>query len=121
MGITSFICTLIVYSIRPDSETLQIGVPKRRCERDIDRIAAAGHENASDARCVEARVEGVPLMIEINFKPRAEIHCGRHRRNANVTEISSAIARRHSHAAAERYRQMREIPAHARAFSKDVE
>src|SRR5258708_4151662 len=107
--------------VRPHAKTVEIGVAKGCGQRDIDGVAAPRHQNPPDPRRVEARIEGVPLMIEIHFKPCAEVHRGRHRWYSDIAEIARGVARGDAHAAAKCNRQMVEITADARAFSEDVE
>src|SRR6202034_895164 len=90
--------------------------PERGRDRDVGRVAAARHQNAADARNVMARIERVPAIAEINLEPGGEIHRRLVRRDADVGEISGAIARRTVHAAAERDGEMGKVAADAAAF-----
>ena len=43
-------------------------------ERHVDCVAAAGHEQATNAGLVVAGVEGVPGVAHVHFEPRREVH-----------------------------------------------
>ena len=53
---------------------------------------------------------------QIDLEPAGEIHRRIHRRYADIAQIAGAVARRDIHAAAERDRQMGEVPTHAGAL-----
>src|SRR5262249_58493767 len=83
------------------------------CPKDVvmavGRIASSRNQDASDARRIVSGVERVPAAAEIGLEPGAEIHRIGFLRNADVAEISGAIARGHIHAAAEGDGKMREV------------
>ena len=89
-------------------------------ERHVGGVPAARHHDPADARRVVACIEGVPAAAEIDLEPGAEIHRLGFGRNADVAEISGAIARRDVHAAAQRDRQMGKVAAHPATFDQDV-
>ena len=86
---------------------------ERGHDRDVGGVASACHQDAADARLVVAGIERVPAAAEIDFEPSAEIHRRRVERHADVAEIAGAVARRNVHAAAQRDREVGEVPAHA--------
>src|SRR4029079_3418317 len=90
---------------------------RMRAERGRDGhvggVAPTRDENAANTRNIVARIERVPAAVEEHLEPGAEIHRGRVGRNADIAEITGAIARRDVHAAAKRDSEMREVAAHA--------
>ena len=86
---------------------------KRGDNGDVGGVAPPPHQDAADARAVVARVECIPAIAEIDLEPGGKIHWRRVWRHADVAEITSAIARRYIHAAAQCDRQMSEVTADA--------
>ena len=68
-----------------------------------------------------AWIEGVPVSAKVSLEPRTEIHRVGDRRDADITEIAGSVTCRNIHAAAECYRQMREIAADANPLVKGIE
>src|SRR3954451_1925229 len=64
--------------------------------------AASRPRAMADAGNVVAGIERIPAAAEIDLEPGAEIHRIRLRRNADVAQITGAIARRDVHAATQR-------------------
>src|SRR5512135_2263841 len=60
--------------VRPHPEALQDARPERGTEGDIDRVPAPRHQDASDARHVVPRVEGIPMPIEPRLEPGGKVH-----------------------------------------------
>ena len=83
-----------------DREPGERALTKSGADRDIGGIAPAGHKDPANSRLIVSRVEGVPARAEIDFKPGAEIHRRRVRRDADIAEVAGAIARRDVHAPA---------------------
>src|SRR5215213_8472619 len=102
--------------IRNDIEAYKHARPEDRRKRDIRGVAPTRHQDPADARRVVAGIEGVPMATEIDFEPGAEIHRRIDRRNTDIAEISRAVPGGDVHAAAERDREMGEIPAHPPAL-----
>ncbi len=94
--------------------------PKFVVDGDIGGVAAAGHDDAADARDVVPGVEGVPAAAEIDFEPAAEIH-RQHDRHADVAHVAGDVARGDVHAAAEGDGEMTEIAADAARIVVNVE
>src|ERR1700722_14200662 len=80
-------------------ETRQRVRSKRGRDRHIRGIATARHQDPSDPWRVEAGIEDMPLAAQISLEPAGEIHRRIHRRDADVAQITSAIACRYVHAA----------------------
>ena len=93
---------------------------ERGHDRNVGGIAPACHQDAADARFVVARIECVPVLAEINFEPGAEIHCGFVERYADIAEIAGTVSRRNVHAAAQRDREVSEVPAHAASLGMGI-
>src|SRR5262249_26233713 len=91
-----------------------------RTERDVGSVAPSGHHDATDTRNVVPSIESMPAAAKIDLKPGAEVHRLGLGRNADVTKIPSAIARRNVHAAAQRDRQMGKVAAYPAALDHDV-
>src|SRR5262249_13616744 len=87
----------------------EVAMPEGRRDGDVGRIASSRNQDASDARRIVSGVERVPAAAEMGLEPGAEIHRIGFLRNADVAEISGAIARGHIHAAAEGDGKMREV------------
>ena len=102
--------------IGPDLEVFHGMQAEGVADGDIGGIAAAGHQDASDARGIVARVEGEPLAAEIGFEPAGEIARSKGRLGADVAEVSGAVAGGNVHAAAEGDGQVGEVAADAAAF-----
>src|SRR5450432_1805861 len=85
-----------------DLEPRQWRGPEGRRDCDIGGVAAARHDDASDARMIVPGVQGKPPPAEIDLEPGAEIHRRGIDRHADIAEITGAIARGNVHAAAER-------------------
>jgi hypothetical protein len=62
----------------------------------------------------------VPAAAEIGFEPSAEIHWGIVERHADIAEVAGAVARRNVHAAAQRDREVSEVPAHAASLVMNI-
>src|SRR5271163_427994 len=69
---------------------------------------------------IVTRVHRVPTPIEEDLEPSAEIHRIDVDRNADVAEITGAIAGGNVHAAAECNREMGEVAADADAFAHGI-
>ena len=85
-------------------------------ERHVRGIAALRNEDATDSGCVVARVRGVPTVAQINFNPCGKIHRRVRRREADVSNVTGAIARRDVQATAEGHCKMRVVAANTAAF-----
>lgn len=107
--------TQLLHLIRPDPEALQNMRAEGIDQRDIGGIVPPCHDNSADAGSVVAGVECVPLAIEPDFDPGAEIHRVDDG-DADVAEMAVDIAGRDVEAAAEGQRQMGEVAADADTF-----
>ena len=85
-------------------------------ERHVRGIAALRNEDAPDSGGVVARVKGVPTVAQINFNPCGKIHGRVGRREADVSDVTGAIARRDVQATTESDGEMREVAANAASF-----
>ena len=89
-------------------------------EGDVAGVAAARHGEAADAGGVEAGVEGEPGRaigsLEEDLEPSGEVHGGVDGGEADVAEISGAVAGGDIEAAAEGYGGMGEVAADALFF-----
>ena len=101
--------------VREDLEIRKLARSKRSDNGNIGGVAPTGHQNAPDTRRIVPSIEGVPAP-KIHLKPGTKIHWIGFRRHTNVSEVTSAVARRHIHAAAERNRDVREVSADAPTF-----
>ena len=99
-----------------DRELGERALTKSGADRDIGGIAPAGHKDPANSRLIVPRVEGVPARAEIDFKPGAEIHWRRVRRDADIAKVAGAISRRDVHAPTQGNGQMRKIPANTASF-----
>ena len=70
---------------------------------------------------IVARVESPPAILEIDLKPRAEIHRPGEAGQADVAEVAGGVARGNVHGAAEGDGQVLEVAAYADALRVDVE
>ena len=95
-------------------------MPKRSGHRHIGGIPPRRHEYTANPGLVVAGVEGPPTALEIDFKPRTEVHWKDHR-DADIAQIASGIACRNVECAAKSDRKMLKVAAYADAFSEDVE
>src|SRR5512144_690390 len=102
--------------VRPHPEALQDARPERGAEGDIDRVPASRHQDASDARHVVPRVEGIPMPIEPRLEPGGKVHRPVRRRGANVAQIPRAIARWDIQAPAEGDGEVGKVAADAGSF-----
>src|ERR1700679_3580121 len=62
-------------------------------------FATPRHQYPAGPRCVIAWIKGLPAATQIGFKPRTEIHRCIGRRQPDITDITTAIARRNIHRA----------------------
>src|SRR4029453_9937953 len=106
--------------VRPDRETRKRVGTERVADRHIRRIASTGDEHAADPRDVVPRVKRVPAPSDIRLKPGGKIHRTIRRWDADVAEITRAVASRNVHAAAECGRQIPVIAAPAFAFLQSL-
>src|SRR5208282_4106964 len=79
---------------------------------------APRHQHAAYARHIVARVEQMPTAADPGLEPCGEIAGRKRRWRPDVAQIACAVARRDIHAAAEGDRQVRVVPADARAFAE---
>ena len=93
---------------------------ERSYERNIGRVASARDDDSADARDIVARIKRVPLTIQENFDPGAEIH-GVDDGHADVAEMAVDVARGNVEAATEGQREMSEVAADANALVERLE
>src|SRR6202044_3938762 len=94
-------------------ESRECARAERSYDCDVGGVAPSCHQDPSDARVVVARIEGVPTIPKIDFEPGAEVHWRVVGGHADIAEIAGAVARWHVHAAAQRDREVGEVPAYA--------
>ena len=94
-------------------EIFQQGWTEGGGEGDIDGIAAARHHDSSNARVVVAGIKGVPVAVEEDLGPGAEIHGSGIDRYADVAEITRGISGGDVEASQKGDQQMRKITADA--------
>jgi len=80
-------------------------------QRHVCGVAALRDEDTTDPGGVVARVKGVPTVAQINFNPCGKIHRSVRRRQADVSDVTSAIARRNVQATAKGDCKMRVVAA----------
>ncbi len=80
---------------------------------NISGISALRNEYAPKPDAIVTGIEGVPAFSEIDLHPGSKIHRRVRRRNPDIAHITRAIPRGDVETAAERDREMREIPANA--------
>src|SRR5271168_3829326 len=85
-------------------------------QRHVRRVAALRNEDTADPGGIVARVKGVPTVAQINFNPRGKIHGRVGRREADLSDVTGAIARRDVQATAEGDCKMRVVAANTAAF-----
>src|SRR5690349_15380020 len=112
--------SLLIHFVGPDLEGLQGIRAEGVADGHVGGVAAAGDQYAPDARNVVARVEGVPVAVEISFEPAGKIHRPVGRRRAHVAEIASAVTRGDVHAPAKGDRQVCEVTAYAGPFMECI-
>ena len=93
--------TLLLHLVCPDFEACQCIGSKRMDHRYIGRIPSPCDQHTTEARRVVAGIKGVPVPTEEDLKPSGEIHSAVRWRQADVTQIASAVTSRDIHAAAE--------------------
>ena len=98
----------------------QVRLSERSGHGNIGGVAAGRHEDPADAGLVVAGIECPPAVVEVDFKPRAEIH-GPTRRHADVAEVACRVAGGNVQRAAEGDGKMLKVAAHAHALGKDVQ
>jgi hypothetical protein len=85
-------------------------------QRHVGGIAALRYEDTTDPGGVVARIKGVPTVAQINFNPSGKIHGRIGRGEANIGDVTGAIARRDVQATAEGDCKMRVVAANTTAF-----
>jgi hypothetical protein len=85
-------------------------------QRHVRGVAALRDEDTTDPGGVVARVKGVPTVAQVNFNPCGKIHGRVGRGEADVSDITRAIARRDVQATAEGDCKMRVVAANTAAF-----
>ena len=85
-------------------------------QRHVCGVAALRYEDTTDPGGVVARVKGVPTVAQINFNPSGKIHGRVGRGEADVGDVTGAIARRDVQATAEGDCKMRVVAANTAAF-----
>jgi len=103
------------------AEVLKCVLAKDHGDRNIPGVTPAPDEDAANPAAVVAWIEGVPVPAKVSLEPCTEIHRVGDRRDADITEIAGSVTSRNIHAAAERYRQVREIAADANPLVKGIE
>src|SRR5665213_2250967 len=92
----------------------------RRTERcsigHICCIPPGCHEKSTNSRDIMACIKAPPAVLQVNPKPRTEIHRRRRDGHADVAEIASGITSRNIQTPAQRDGQMLEIPADSYPF-----
>src|ERR1700691_1088739 len=104
-----------------DLEVDQAGIAERCGDGNIRGVPARSHQHAPDARFVISRIESPPAVFKVNLEPRAEVHRSIGEWDADVSQISSRIARWNIQRPAERNRQVLKVPAHSPPFPVHVE
>ena len=92
--------------ISPHAERLELVHAERGCERHVGGVAAAGHQDSSNAGDIVSGVERMPGSTQVHLKPGAEIHRRGGRRHADIPQVTRAVPRRNVQAAAEGERQV---------------
>ena len=108
--------SLVDQFVGDDGEPGEHALTESCADRDIGGVASSGHKDPANSRLIVPRVKGVPARAEIDFKPGAEIHRRRVRRDADIAEVAGAISRRDVHAPTQGNGQMRKIPADTASF-----
>ena len=90
-----------------------------RGERAIHGVEAAGDFDAADARNIEAGVEGLPAVADIDLHVGVEIHRRAGILEGHVRDVAGDVARGDIEAAAERDGGVREVAADAEALRDD--
>ena len=85
-------------------------------QRHVCGVAALRNEDTANPGGVVARVKGVPTVAQINFNPCGKIHRRIGRREADVSDVTGAVARRNVQATAEGDCKMRVVAANAASF-----
>ena len=85
-------------------------------QRHVCGIAAVRYEDTTDPGGVVAWIKGVPTVAQINFDPCGKIHRRVRRRKADVSDVTSAIARRDVQTTAEGDCKMRVVAANTAAL-----
>ena len=83
-----------LYFISPDAKALEHVRAEGHGDSDVRGIATSSNEHTANARRVITGVERVPGSPDIRFKPTGKIHRRIDGRNADVTKIAGAVARR---------------------------
>ena len=89
----------------------ELGSPESRGYSCVGGVASARHHNSANAWPVVARIHRMPVAIEKDVKPGAEIHGCRIGGDSDVSKIAGAIARRNVEATAQRDGQVRKVAA----------
>src|ERR1019366_3879305 len=101
-------------------EVAQVGTAERGGERYVRGIAARSHQHSADAGYIVAGIEGPPAVLEVNLKPRAEVH-GAAGRHSNVSQITGGIPGRDVQGAAKGDGEMLKVAADTHALGKHIE
>jgi hypothetical protein len=102
--------------ICPDAEPRQGSRAKGMGQRHVRGVAALRNEDTTDSGGVVAWIKGIPTVAEINFNPCGKIHRRVRPREADVSDVTSAIARRDVQATAEGNCKMRVVATNAAVF-----
>src|SRR4029077_3248370 len=105
-----------LHFVRPDAKPRQGCEAKCMGERHVRGIAALRNEDTTDSRGVVAWIKGIPTVAQINFNPCGKIHRRVRRGEAEVSNVTGAIARRNVQTTAEGDCKMRVVAANAAAF-----
>ena len=104
--------------VGPDLEPLELRLAVDGGEGAVHRVEAVRDLDAADARHVEARVEGAPVVAEIDLEIGVEIHRRAGIDVADVGQMAGDVARGNIERAAERDGHVREIAADAVALQR---
>src|SRR5580692_2465756 len=80
------------YFFGDDLEPAQRMRAERMQHWNVHGVASARHGDAADTGHVVARVEDIPAAAEIGLEPGIEVHRRRIGRDADIAEITVAIA-----------------------------
>src|SRR3974377_1585925 len=106
-------CANAAYLVRPDLEAQQRVRAERIADCDVSRIAASRNEHPADPRHIVLQNKEPPASAEIRLDPSGEIHWPIRRQDADLAEITGAVACRNVHAAAKCDGEVRIIAADA--------
>jgi hypothetical protein len=109
-------CSLLQRPRPDDGKARQSGRTERRRDRDVGRVAAPGDDDPAYPRMIVTRIERVPMTVQKNLEPGAEVHWRGIAGHADIAKIAGAVPDRDVHAATKRDRQVGEVAANTYPF-----